>query len=96
MTERLPTTLQFLTARGHLTHAGERALLAHYATNETTAKLFKIDCIIELKRAAKALGYELVEVVSTTAIDADGSHIEAAVPITPEADASVNDMAERT
>lgn len=67
MTQRLPSTAQFLTAKNHLCYAGERALLAYYEKHETVANHFKFECIHELKKAVKALGYELVEVVSAAA-----------------------------
>lgn len=81
----LPTTEQFLRAKGHMQWGAERALLAHYTHSPNLCEAHKVDCINELKAAAKALGYELVEVVSTFAKDNDGNNIEAAIPVTPAA-----------
>lgn len=89
MTERLPSIQQFLMSRAHMTYAADRALLANYAHDEQRAKAFKVDCITEIKAAVAKLGYELVEVVSTTAIDADGSNIEVAIPVTSDKEPNI-------
>ena len=67
--QKLPTNHQFLTAKGHLAWAADRALLVHYAANDGQAKMFKVDCIAEVKEAATALGYELVQRVTPAARD---------------------------
>lgn len=63
----LPTTEQFLRAKGHMQWGAERALLAHYTNSPSLADHHKADCIKELKAAAEALGFEIIQRVTPAA-----------------------------
>ena len=71
----LPTLEQILRAKTHMQWGAERALIAYYCHTPSLADLHKVECIKELKEAAEALGYELVERVPKT----DGGPLKVAV-----------------
>jgi len=58
----LPTREQFLTANYHLLRAAESAHLVHWIKDDW----HKTQCLKHLRKAAKALGYDLVEIIPRT------------------------------
>ena len=62
----LPEPKQFLSANFHLNAAAEQALLVHWMKDVAGGQpdYHKTDCIEQLKKAAEALGFEIIQRVA--------------------------------
>ena len=73
----LPTNTQFLNSLYSMRAASEQATLAYYFEgNGHNADGYKTRAITELKMAAVALGFELVERLPVTPAARDGGRME--------------------